>query len=175
MIELTVKEVWNALSVAEKEEACLAFLDGKDTFSKDALPRVSQELAGALKFRETFLKRLPIREKARHLRRLVDSPTLRHACDDLLRSWVVTRKTPMLICFVEAQGLKHANGILDDSVTQTDLKSVKKGVRAVLEKFPPREVALYMGVMLTVGGDFWVGLAEAVESEFPGMKAALSQ
>jgi uncharacterized membrane protein len=48
-------------------------------------------------------------------------------------------------------------------------------VHAVLEKFPPREVALYMGIMLTVGGDFWVGLPEVVETEFPGMKAALNQ
>ncbi len=173
-MDITVKEVWNALTAAEKEDACLAFMEGKDTFSKDALPRVVQELAGALKFRETFLKRLPPRDKARHLRRLADSPTMRHVCDDLLRSWVVTRKTPMLICFVEAQGLKHTNGILDDSVTQTDLKSVKKGVCAVLAKFPPREVALYMGIMLTVGGDFWVGLPEVVETEFPGMKAALA-
>ncbi len=174
MINLTVKEVWGALTASEKEDACLAFLEGKDTFSKDALPRVTQELAGALKFREAFLKRLPIKEKARHLRRLADSPTLRQACDDLLRSWIVSRKTPMLVCFVDAQGLKHDNGILDDSVEQSDLKSVRKGVRAVLDKFPPREVALYMGVMLTVGGDFWVGLADAIEAEFPEMKAALS-
>jgi len=173
-MELAVKEVWNALTMAEKEDSCLAFFEGKDTFSRDALPRVTQELAGALKFRESFLKRLPVGEKIRHLRRLADSPTLRHVCDDLLRSWVVSRKAPMLVCFVEAQGLKHNNGILDDNVTQPDLASVKKGVRAVVAQFPPREVALYMGIMLTVGGDFWVGLAEAVESEFPAMKAALT-
>jgi hypothetical protein len=175
MIEIPVKEVWNALTSAEKEDACQVFLEGKDTFSRDALPRVTRELAGAMKFREPFLKRLPIQEKVRHLRRLVDSPTLRHLCDDLLRSWLVCRKTPMLVCFVEAQGLKHVNGIIDDSVTQADLKSVTKGVCAVVAAFPPREVALYMGIMLAAGGDFWVGLAEAVEKEFPGMKTALSQ
>ena len=174
MSAMTVKELWNYLTVAEKEEACLAFWEGKDTFSRDALPRVTQELAGALKFRETFLKRLPLPEKARHLRRLVDSPALRHVCDDLLRSWVVSRKNPMLVCFVEAQGLSHIGGVIDDSVTPPGLDSVKKGVRAVRDHFPPREVALYMGVMLTVGGDFWTGLAEAVDSEFPAMKASLA-
>ncbi|MEI6563739.1 MAG: hypothetical protein WCO42_05455 [bacterium] len=174
MSGMTVKELWGFLTLAEKEDACLAFLEGKDTFSRDALPRVTQELAGVLKFREAFLKRLPPREKARHLRRMADSPTLRHVCDDLLRSWVVSRKNPMLVCFVEAQGLKHTDGILDDSVTAPSLDSVKKGVRAVRDQFPPREVALYMGVMLTVGGDFWTGLAEAVDSEFPAMKASLA-
>lgn len=174
MIELTVRDVWSALTVAEKDDACQVFLEGKDTFSSDVLPRVLQELAVALKFRVTFLKRLPMGEKVRHLRRLADSPTLRHVCDDLLRSWVVRRKTEMLVCFVEAQGLKHNNGIVDDSVTQADLKSVKKGVQAVLKQFPPREVALYMGIMLSAGGDFWVGLSEAVEKEFPDCKKALS-
>lgn len=173
MIELTLNDIWKALSVAEKEDACQMLLEGNDTFSRDVQPRVIQELAGALKFREAFLKRLPIGEKVRQLRRLADSPTLRHICDDLLRSWIVRRKTEMLVCFVEAQGLKHTNGILDDSVTQAELKSVNKGVLALLAKFPRREVALYMGIMLTAGGDFWVGLPEAVESAFPDIKQAL--
>lgn len=173
MIELTVKDIWNALTLAEKEDACQMLLEGKDTFSKDVLPRVIQELAVALKFREAFLKRLPLGEKVRHLRRLAGSPALQHVVDDLLRSWVVRRKTEMLVCFVEAQGLKHTDGILDDSVSQADLKSVKQGLLAVLAKFTRREVALYIGVMLAAGGDFWVGLPEAVESEFPDIKQAM--
>ena len=174
MIEMTVKELWKTLTLAEKEDACLAFWEGKDTFSKDAQPRVLKELAAALRFREVFLKRLPPTEKARHLRRLADSPTLRHLCDEILRSWMVSRKNPLLVCFVEAQGLKHSGGIIDDTVAPPDLESVKKGVRAVRDQFPPREVALYLGVMLAAGGDFWPGLPEAVEAEFPSMKDALA-
>ena len=79
----------------------------------------------------------------------------------------------MLICFVEAQGLPHTDGILADDVTCPGKESLHKGVQAVCAKFPPREVALYMGVMLVAGGGFWDGLAEAIEREIPDFKKTL--
>lgn len=173
MIELTPQQLWNALNPAEKDDACLAFWEGKDTFSHDSQPKVLRELAAALRFREAFLKRVPLPEKVRHLRRLLDAPTLRHLCDDILRSWVVARKTPMLVCFVEAQGLAHTDGILHDSVEAPDIETLRKGVRAVRDQFPPRDVALYMGVMLAAGGGFWVGLPDIVDAEIPGFRDVL--
>jgi hypothetical protein len=173
MLEMTVKEVWDALTLAEKDDACLVFWEGKDTFSRDAQPRVLQQLAARLKFREVALKRLPPREKARYLRWQADSPALRHLCDDLLRSWMVSRKKPILVCFVEAQGLKHADGIIDDNAPAPTPAAVQQGVRAVRDGFPPREAALYLGFMLAAGGEYWTGLQAAVEAEVPTLKAAL--
>ena len=167
MIEITTKHLWTVLTPAEKEDACLSFWEGADTFSRDAQPKVLQELAAALRFRESFLKRVKPLEKARHLRRLMDTPTLRHLCDDVFRSWLVSRKAPMLVCFVEAQGMAHAGGIIEDTVTSPDAETLRKGVRAVRDKFPARDVSLYMGVMLAAGGDFWVGLSDAIEAEIP--------
>lgn len=173
MIEITTKQLWSALTPAEKEDACLALCEGKDTFSRDSKPKIIQELAAALRFREAFLKRVNPLEMARHLRRLLDTPTLRHLCDDVLRSWIVARKTPMMICFVEAQGLAHTEGVLADSVAAPDAATLIKGVRAVRDHFPPRETAIYMAVMLVAGGGFWVGLAEAIEAEIPDFKKTL--
>ena len=173
MIDITTKQLWSALTPAEKEDACLAFWEGADTFSRDAQPKVLQELAAALRFRESFLKRAKPLEKARHLRRLMDTPTLRHLCDDIFRSWLVSRKAAMLVCFVEAQGMPHTGGIIEDSVTSPDAETLRKGVRAVRDKFPARDVALYMGVMLAAGGDFWVGLADAIEVEIPDLMNTL--
>jgi hypothetical protein len=173
MIEMTTKQLWTALTPAEKEDACLALWEGTDTFSRDAQPKVLKELATALRFREMFLKRLKPVERARHLRRLLDTPTLRHLCDDVFRSWMVARKTPMLIAFVEAQGMAHSEGIVDDTAKAPSVETLQKGVRAVRDQFPPRDVALYMGVMLVAGGDFWAGLPEAVEAEIPGFMESL--
>lgn len=173
MIAITTRELWAALTPAEKDDACMALWTGTDTFSRDAQPKVLRELAAALKFREAFLKRVKPEEKVRHLRRLVDTPSLRHLCDDVFRSWLVVRKTPMLVCFVEAQGMAHENGIIDDTAKPPDADSLRKGVRAVRDQFPPRDVALYMGVMLAAGGDFWQGLSEAVEAEIPGFRESL--
>ena len=79
----------------------------------------------------------------------------------------------MLIAFVEAQGMAHSEGIVDDTAKAPSVETLRKGVRAVRDQFPPREVALYMGVMLAAGGDFWAGLSEAVEAEIPGFMESL--
>jgi len=173
MIEITTKELWAALTPAEKEDACLAFWE-KSAFSADLHPAVTKELAAALNLREVALKRLPLTEKARYLRWKADSPTMRHVRDHIMRSWMVIRKKPMLVSFVDAQGLKHTDGIVADDVPPPDVEAVKKAVRTICTQFPPREVALYLGVMLTAGGDLWTGLGTAVESEFPSLKAALT-
>ena len=80
----------------------------------------------------------------------------------------------MLICFVEAQGLPHSGGIIDDSVKSPDAEVMSKGVRAVRDQFPARDVALYMGVMLGSSGDFWTGLADIVAVEIPNLKVDLA-
>lgn len=167
MSGLTAKQLWSVLTPAEKEDACLAFWEGKDTFSQDTQPKVLRELAAALKFRESFLKKVKPTEKARHLRRLLDGPALRHLCDDILRSWIVARKRPLLVCFVESQGLPHIDGIIGEAVECPGLESIRKGVRAVCDRFPARDVALYMGVMMAAGGGFWVGLDQVVAEEIP--------
>jgi len=172
-MDITTKDVWAALTPAEKEDACLAFWEGAGSFSRDAQPRVLKDLAAALRFREAFLKRVPPLEKARHLRRLADTPALRHLCDDVLRSWLVARKSQMLVCFVEAQGMAHTGGILADDAASPDIETLRKGVRAIRDGFPPRDVALYLGVMLTTPGDFWTGLPGIVEAEIPDFKKSL--
>lgn len=172
-MDLTTKELWGALTPAEREDACLAFWEGANSFSRDAQPRVLQELAAALRFRESFLRRVRPIEKARHLRRLIDTPTLHHLCPDVLRSWLVARKAPMLVCFVEAQGLPHVGGIIEDDITSPAAEIVRKGVQAVRDQFPPRDVAFYMGVMLLAGGDFWNGLPGIIEEELPELRKAL--
>ena len=173
MIEITVKDIWTALTPTEKEDACVAFCE-KSAFSQDLQPQVFRELAAAMNLREVALKRLPVADKARYLRWKADGPVLRHVRDHILRSWMVVRKNAMLVCFVEAQGLQHTGGIVADDVQPPDPEAVKKAVRAIRDQFPPREVALYLGVMLATGSDIWTGLREAVEMEFPSLQTALA-
>ena len=170
---ITSKQIWAALTPVEKEDACLAFWQGTDALSREAQPRVLRDLATALHFREMFLKRTRNEDKASHLRRLIDTPTLRHYHDDVLRSWLLVRKTPLLVCFVEAQGMPHDGGVIRDEAPQPNAETLRKGVRALREQFPLRDVALYMAVMIAAGGDFWAGLPEVVAAEIPDLSTAL--
>lgn len=173
MADIASPRIWTALTVEEKEDACLAFWQGTDALSREAQPRVLHDLAGALRFRELFVKRMTAADKARHLRRLIDGPTLRQYEDDVLRSWLVVRKAPMLVCFVETQGMKHIGGIIQDESAPPTAKSLRKGIQAIKAQFTARDVALYMAVMSSAGGEFWVGLPDAVAAEIPDLKETL--
>ena len=173
MTDIALQRTWTVLTSVEKEDACLAFWQGTDSVSREAQPRALHDLAGALRFREVFVKRMTAAEKARHLRRLIDGPALRQYGDDVLRSWMVVRKGPMLVCFVEAQGMEHTGGIIHDSNVQPTVALLRKGIQAIKEKFPARDVALYMAIMLGAGGEFWAGLSEAVAAEIPDLSSAL--
>jgi hypothetical protein len=173
-MEMTTRQIWAEMTPVEREDACLAFWQGKDALSLEAQPRVLHDLAAALRFREVFLKRLKAEEKARHLRRLIETPSLRRYHDEVLRSWLTVRKTDMLVCFVEAQGMKHDAGIIQDDVVQPDLATLRKGIQALRARFPVREVAIYMATMMAAGGDFWAGLPEAMAAEIPNLQEALA-
>jgi len=173
MTEITMKQVWGALTSAEKDEACLSFWSGADAFSRETQKKVAAEMAAALRFREVFLKRLQPGEKARHLKRLADGTTLAQYRDEILRAWLLAKKSDLLVCFVEAQGMRHTGGLIEDDVQPPDRETLRKGVRALRDKFPPRETALYMGIMIASAGEFWTGLPEIVEQEIPGLEASL--
>lgn len=171
----TTKTIWASLTSEEKADACLAFWQGTDALSSEAQPRVLRDLAAALRFREVFVRRLPAAERARHLRRLIDGPSLRFYMDDVLRCWMVVRKRAMLVRFVEAQGIRHRDGIVDDAATPPDAASLRKGIQAIRADFPARDVLIYMAVMVTAGGDFWGGLAAAADAELPDLWSRLAE
>jgi hypothetical protein len=174
MMTVTVRDVWDALSIPEKEDACLAFWESTDSGVKESHAEVLKALAAAMRFREITLKRMPSRERARYLRRHVDGPGMRHLSAEILRGWIVKSMTPMMVAFVDVQGLPHTDGILGDDVASPDARVTKQGVRAIRYQFPPREVAIYLGFLLATGSDFWKALPEALEEEFSDIREVLA-
>ena len=69
--------------------------------------------------------------------------------------------------------MAHDGGVIRDEVSQPDAATLRKGVQALLQQFPLRDVALYMAVMVAAGGDFWAGLSDIVVAEIPDLGAAL--
>ena len=175
MSEWTTRQIWAQLETGEKEDACLAFWQGVDAVSREAQPRVLRDLASALRFREVFVKRLPPVERARHLRRLMDGPSMRHYIDEVLRSWLLVRKNSILVCFVEALGIAHTGGLIDDNAKQPEAAALRKGICVLRDRFPARDVAIYLGVMIAAGGDFWTQLKAAVDAEWPDLAAVLTK
>ena len=162
---LTYTDVWRSLTPAERGRACGAFLSSTDELSKQVRPAVLTALAGALRFREKFLKTQPDAKKAEWLASRSNHPDLRRHHDSLLRAWLLTEQGGMIEHFLEVQGIPHAGCMLDGEPPPPSAESLQKGIAAIREKSGDRCCALYLAFLLAEGDTgFWGALPAAVEA-----------
>lgn len=162
---LTHKDLWNALTEAERGEACLAVWQGQDSMSQGARKAILPELARCLRFREKFLQRKSAEERATLLLKNIKRPDLTGFYGPVLRSWLLCRKSPMLSAFLNALGLPHNNGLIEKEVQAPDVAGFRKGIQTIHGKFPDKDVAVYLSCLSLLGQDLWDHLPEAIEAE----------
>lgn len=96
MSELTSQDLWSALTAEEKNDACLAFWEAKDHIIKEAHAPILQKLAAYLRFRLVFLQKKNPQERSAILKRFIDKPDFHKFHDDVLRGWLLTKKSDLL-------------------------------------------------------------------------------
>ncbi len=165
MSHLTLQLLWTALTSVEKDEACLAFWEAKDTIIKQSHIPILQKLSTQLRFRLVFLQKKKPQERSVFLRRFIDKPDFHKFHDDILRAWLLARKGALLARFLDAQSMKHTDGLIDDAVPPPAVDSLRGGIKTILGEFPSKDIALYLGYLLLFGGDYWAALPEAVAAE----------
>lgn len=166
MSNLTIQFLWNALTSAEKDDACLAFWETKDDFiAKQAHDPVLQRLASRLRFRLVFLQRKKPKERAIFLRRFIDKPDFHKFHNDILRAWLLTKKNDLIVSFLDVQGIKHTNGLIHDDVPPPTEDSLRAGIKTILERFPSKDIAIYLGYLFLFGGDYWAALPDVIKAE----------
>jgi len=159
------KDLWNVLTETERAEACLAVWQGQDLMSEGARKAILPELARCLRFREKFLQRKSAEERAILLLKNIKRPDLAGFYGPMLRSWLLCRKSPMLSTFLNALGLPHNNGLIQEDVQPPDMAGFRKGIQAIHGKFPDKDVAVYLSCLILLGQDLWDHLSEAIEAE----------
>ena len=72
----------------------------------------------------------------------------------------------MMRAFLDALGITHEDGLIaDDQIAKPDLEKLKAAAAELASKFPPADVALYFGTLVSQDPDTWAGLALLPESQ----------
>jgi hypothetical protein len=148
--------LWKQMSEAQKLQAAEAFWREGD--SADQQIEAMVLLAQKLKARPKFVASLPPERKAKHLAQFSGMPDVLAA--RLLVSYHLAHQRPMMAAFLDALGIPHDNGLINDELeTAVDAPTLAKGADALRAAFPDADVRLYFETLLLQDPDTWSGLS----------------
>jgi hypothetical protein len=154
-------QLWKRLPPEQKQQAAEAFWSDDNAVAEqaDAVAVIAQRL----KFRMKSVVALPLDKKVRHLVALPLMPELVAA--RLLVAYHLAHQRPMMTSFLDALGIKHENGLIEEEDTAAPSpERLQAAAKTIAESFPPEDVALYLSTLVWQDPDTWGGLAEAPET-----------
>jgi hypothetical protein len=122
-------------------------------------------VAESRKVRTVFLERQP--KDKRHADMLVSlsRPALELIAGNLIRAWLVKRHKDMLAQFLDALGIPHQEGVVEELPTSMDDAKLIPAVEGLLAKFPPESVAIYLLAFSEMNEANWPNLKKLLETD----------
>jgi hypothetical protein len=126
--------------------------------NKELYRTVLATVAEARKLRPAFFERTP--RPARHaaMAAMLAKPRLELLAANLLRDWLMKQQIPMLADFMDALGIPHKDGAVDDLPATVEEPQLQAAVDKLLAKYPPEEVAVYLNAFYSMNDVRWPNL-----------------
>jgi hypothetical protein len=157
---LRPSQLWKQLSPERKTQAAEAFWRDDNAAMEQAEAVVT--IAQRLKFRPKSAMALPIEKKARYLVTMPNVTDLVAA--RLLVVYHLEHQRPMMGAFLDALGIKHENGLIEDEGMEApDAERLKAAAATLAKSYAAEDVALYLSTLLWQDPDTWGGLFKAPE------------
>ena len=113
------------------------------------------------KFRPKTVIGLDVDRKAKHLAslaRLPDAMVVR-----IIIVYHLAEERPMMGAFLDALGIKHENGLIEDEGVKPDKAKLPAAVAQITEQFPRDNVSLYLNTLMCQDPETWGELAAALK------------
>jgi hypothetical protein len=122
------------------------------------------------KFRPKTVLSLDEERKAKHFASLASLPDALAA--RALVVYHLAEQRPMMAAFLDALGIAHENGLIQDDAVKPDPEKVAAAVKTITGQFPPENVTLYLETLLCQDPETWGALASLpAESDAPAAVA----
>jgi hypothetical protein len=152
---LTPSKLWRRMTADQRLRAAQAFWSDEQA-TDDQLQAVLV-IAQQKKFRPKSVLALEPERRAKQLASIVSlSDTLAARA---LVVYHLSGQREMMGTFLDALGLKHENGLIDDDDAKPDPEKIGPAVAAIAEKYPADDVALYLTTLVCQDPDTWGQLA----------------
>lgn len=133
--------------------------------NKELYRTILATVAEARKLRPAFFERQPRASRHATMAQMLAKPRLELMAANLIREWLMKGQTPMLCDFLDALGVEHKNGAVDDLPALVDEVKLQNAVKVLLEKYPPEEVSVYLNAFYTMNDVRWANLETMLKSD----------
>jgi hypothetical protein len=157
---LTAHEMFGFMSPSLATDILSYAFESDKTLYRTALHTIAE----ARKVRPIFLERQPRQQRHATMVSMLSKPGLEVISSNLVRHWLVSKQTAMLVQFLDAMGIPHKAGVLDDLPATADDAKLNAAVEGLLAKFPHEEVAVYL-----------LAFNDMNEANWPNLKAMLDK
>jgi hypothetical protein len=120
-------------------------------------------VAAARKLRPVFLERQPRPQRHADMLATLTRPALDPVTGNLIRTWLLKKYNAMLVDFLDALGLAHKEGVVEDLPAAIDDAKLQAAVDILLGKYPPEVVAIYLNAFNEMNEVEWPNLKQMLE------------
>ena len=158
---LTAHELFGFMS----PELSRSIIDFTAENDRDLYRATLASVAEAKKVRPVFLERKSKTDRHTDMAHMLSKPRLDLAAGTLLRGWLIKKNNLMLTTFLDALGVEHKEGAVDDLPPTMDTDKLKSAITTLLEKFPAEEVAVYLNAFYSMNEVPWENLKQMLQEE----------
>jgi hypothetical protein len=124
-----------------------------------------QAVAEARKLRPVYLERQPRTQRHALMLSTLSRPSLEMVTANLLRTWLLKQHQGLLSGFLDALGIAHKEGVVEDLPATVEDAKLQAAVDAVLAKHPPEVVAVYLNAFSEMNEVDWPNLKAMLKSD----------
>jgi hypothetical protein len=122
-------------------------------------------VAQARRVRPVFIERQPRVEQHALLAASLGRPQFGLAADTLLRNWLLKKHSSILTGFLDALGIKHDKGVVEDLPKTVEDPALAAAVETLLNQHPREIVAVYLHAFNSMNGENWSNLDALLKSD----------
>lgn len=151
---MTANQILAGLEPTEAHE----ILESLHEANRDAYKGAMQATAARRKLRGVFLERKPRVERHAWVQEQLSRPANEDLAIEVLQNWLLAAHRGMLGDFLDACGIEHKEGLIDDIPPQPPREKVDEAVDMLFSKYPPASVKVYLRLFQPVDAQAWPDL-----------------
>jgi len=105
------------------------------------------DVAKALKFRPQAIKKLPLKQRARRARLILERGSNAETCYELFGGYLLKAHKELVLSFLDGTGVEHEDGMISSvEECRPDPEKIAAVVAELDREHPPEEVTLYLSI-----------------------------
>lgn len=158
MADLSASRIWMSLAPDTRVLAARSY----DWKSPESRLEAEVAIARSLRFRDAFVRKLPLEKRIGYLGTAVRPEDPLAA--SLLLALHLAHRRPMLAAFLDALGIEHDNGLIAQAheLTAPEPSALAAAAAGLYRSFPEDEVTVYLRSLLAIDPETWGGLREVL-------------